>query len=81
MQHSKRLRVIVAIGICALVTSSYAEENAYREDGGAKLPDGRRLGQMSAIDIDRAGNVWALDRCGANSCAGPGAAFGAIALN
>jgi hypothetical protein len=25
---------------------------------------------MSAIDIDPAGNVWVLDRCGANSCAG-----------
>lgn len=70
MQQPKRFIIIVAIGICAMVTNSYAQENPYREDGWAKRPDGRRLGQVSAIDIDRAGNVWALDRCGAASCAG-----------
>jgi hypothetical protein len=38
--------------------------------GWAKLPDGRKLGQTSAIDIDRNGNIWVFERCGANSCAG-----------
>ena len=55
--------------IVAIAAAVDAQENPYREDGWAKFPDGRRLGQMSAIDVDRAGNVWALDRCGANSCA------------
>ena len=64
-------RMILAF-VAALVmiaASVDAQENPYREDGWAKPPDGRRLGQMSAIDVDPAGNVWALDRCGANSCA------------
>ena len=35
------------------------------------LPDGRSWGSVSAINIDIDGvNVWAGDRCGANSCAG-----------
>lgn len=65
-------RVILALvaAIVVIAAAVEAQENPYREDGWAKFPDGRRLGQMSAIDVDRAGNVWALDRCGANSCAG-----------
>ena len=64
------LILATVIVVVAISQGAYTQENPYREDGWAKLPDGRRLGQMSAIDIDRAGNVWALDRCGANSCAG-----------
>jgi streptogramin lyase len=48
----------------------YAQDNPYLEDGWAKLPDGRKLGQTSAIGIDPGGNVWLFERCGANSCAG-----------
>ena len=34
-----------------------------------KLPDGRAWGSTSLVDIDRDGkSVWAVDRCGANSC-------------
>ena len=47
-----------------------AEDNPYREDGWAKFPDGRRWGWASAIDIDRRGNIWVFERCGANSCVG-----------
>ena len=53
--------VIVAIGTCALVTNIYAQENPYREDGWAKPPNGRRLGQMSAVDIDRNDNLYVTD--------------------
>jgi streptogramin lyase len=65
-------KVILAFVAAIVIISAgiEAQENSYREDGWAKLPDGRRLGQMSAIDVDPTGNVWALDRCGANSCAG-----------
>jgi streptogramin lyase len=69
-RDTRRLIFASVIVVVVISTGAYAQENPYREDGWAKLPNGRRLGQMSAIDIDRAGNVWALDRCGADSCAG-----------
>ncbi len=35
------------------------------------LPDGRKWGSVSAIQVDVDGkSIWAGDRCGANSCAG-----------
>ncbi len=35
------------------------------------LPDGRKWGSVSAINVDIDGkHIWAGDRCGANSCAG-----------
>jgi DNA-binding beta-propeller fold protein YncE len=35
----------------------------------AKLPDGRKMGSTSAVDIDKDGtSVWVAERCGANSC-------------
>ncbi len=33
-----------------------------------KLPEGRKWGGSTGVDIDRNGNVWAIERCGANSC-------------
>ncbi|MFN7980514.1 MAG: hypothetical protein U0Q11_01520 [Vicinamibacterales bacterium] len=34
-----------------------------------KLPDGREWGSTSLVDIDKNGkDIWAVDRCGANSC-------------
>ena len=63
---------VVAFGVAifAMSTAIYAQDNPYREDGWAKLPDGRKLGQTSAIGIDSGGNVWLFERCGANSCVG-----------
>jgi sugar lactone lactonase YvrE len=34
------------------------------------LPDGRTWGSTAGIDIGPDGQLWAYDRCGANSCAG-----------
>ncbi len=35
----------------------------------AKLPDGRKMGSTSSVDIDKDGtSVWVAERCGANSC-------------
>ena len=35
------------------------------------LPNGRKWGSVSAVDIDPDGkSIWAADRCGSNSCAG-----------
>ena len=46
--------------------------NPYRSvDGWAKLPDGRTWGSTAGVDIDPDGiHLWAIDRCGGNSCAG-----------
>jgi len=43
--------------------------NPYRAiENSMKL--GRLFGATSAVDVDRNGNVWVAERCGANSCAG-----------
>jgi DNA-binding beta-propeller fold protein YncE len=48
-----------------------SQPNPYRTIGNwAKLPAGRALGATSAIDVDRNGNVWVFDRCGAENCSG-----------
>ena len=39
-------------------------------DGWGKLPDGREWGSTAGVDIAPAGNLWAIDRCGSNSCSG-----------
>ena len=46
--------------------------NPYKSvDNWVKLPDGRTWGSTAGVDIDPDGkSVWALDRCGSNSCAG-----------
>ena len=46
-------------------------DNPYREDGWAKLPEGRKLGQTSAIGIDPDGAIWIFERCGAGSNLAP----------
>ncbi len=39
--------------------------------GWAKMPEGRTWGSTSGVGIDKDGvSIWALDRCGANSCVG-----------
>src|SRR5258706_2722419 len=35
-----------------------------------KLPPGRSMGSSSAVAGDSKGNIWVVDRCGANDCAG-----------
>jgi len=36
----------------------------------AKLPDGKPWGTSAGIEIGPRGEIWAIDRCGANSCDG-----------
>jgi hypothetical protein len=46
-----------------------AQPNPYRTiENYFKLD--RPWGSTSSIDLDRAGNIWIADRCGANTCAG-----------
>ena len=35
-----------------------------------KLPPGRKMGSSSAVRGDSKGNIWVVDRCGANDCNG-----------
>src|SRR6266700_3701108 len=72
MRHAYRITSSLAAAIIVLTAGAQAQD--YREDGWAKLPDGRKWGQTSAIDVDRDGNIWVFERCGANSCAGSNAA-------
>ena len=38
-------------------------------EGWAKLPEGRKWGSTSAVDIDKDGkSIWVAERCGANGC-------------
>ena len=70
MHHASR-SIFMFAATLAFATGVYAQDNPYREDGWAKLPDSRKMGGTSAIDIDRRGNVWVFERCGSmNGCAG-----------
>lgn len=72
------LHATFAVTVLAIVLSAAAVRpqtndipNPYRiEEGWAKMPQGRTWGSTSAVEPDRAGNVWVGERCGANTCAG-----------
>lgn len=51
-------------------TLAATQLNPYRTiEGWAKMPDGRKWGSTSAVDIDKDGkSIWVGERCGANSC-------------
>src|SRR5258707_13500040 len=59
--------------------TAYAQDDAARNSqpnpyrtivNWAKLPDGRPWGSTAGVDVDRHGNIWVAERCGANTCAG-----------
>src|ERR1035438_1011733 len=73
----RRVCLTIAIAIC--VSAAYAQPDAvansqpnpYRTiENWAGMPEGRSWGSTSSVDLDRDGNIWVADRCGANSCAG-----------
>ena len=44
--------------------------NPYRTiENWATLPGGRMWGSTAGVAVDRRGNIWVAERCGANSCA------------
>jgi mono/diheme cytochrome c family protein/sugar lactone lactonase YvrE len=48
-----------------------SQPNPYRTvENFFKMPEGRKWGSTSAIALDKAGNFWIAERCGANTCAG-----------
>ena len=76
LKYAFGIAVIAAIAMSgerALTQSSdpNSAPNAYRLDEGwaAKLPEGRKFGQVIALEPDRDGkSVWVFDRCGGTSC-------------
>jgi streptogramin lyase len=62
-----------------LVGGAYAQSlsddslpNPYRPpiENWGQLPEGRKWGGVAGLSLDSKGNLWAFERCGANSCAG-----------
>jgi DNA-binding beta-propeller fold protein YncE len=67
------LMAISAATVCleAQVQPTNSLPNPYRTiENWAKLPEGRTWGSTAGVAIDRNGNIWVAERCGANSCAG-----------
>ena len=66
MRHARI--VIVALFILA-APFVVAQDAAWRTlSGWAQMPAGRTWGSTSTLDVDRSGNVWVFERCGANAC-------------
>src|ERR1700683_795447 len=77
MQNRNQIKFIAAIVLCGAsafgqgdVAPTNDAPNPYRTvEGWAKLPEGRKMGSTSAVDIDKDGvSIWVAERCGANSC-------------
>ena len=60
----------IALALAAFACVILAQPNPYRTvEGWAQLPEGRKWGSTSAVDIDKDGkSIWVAERCGANSC-------------
>jgi DNA-binding beta-propeller fold protein YncE len=59
-----------AVNVEAQAQPTNSLANPYRTiENWAKLPEGRPWGSTAGVAIDRSGNIWAAERCGANSCA------------
>jgi DNA-binding beta-propeller fold protein YncE len=70
-------QLVFALAIVATIMASlyradaHAQNAQYRlDEGWTSLPDGRKWGSVSSAAIAPDGSIWAVDRCGANSCAG-----------
>ncbi|HVA95122.1 MAG TPA: peptidyl-alpha-hydroxyglycine alpha-amidating lyase family protein [Candidatus Dormibacteraeota bacterium] len=60
----------LAEAVCAQ-TASNSLPNPYRPiENWAKLPVGRTWGSPAGLGFDHSGNLWVLERCGGNTCAG-----------
>ena len=73
MFHARCMILSLAAALVVMVpmlgTGAYAQDNRYRiEEGWGTLPDGRKWGGTIGVDIDRDGNIWVFERCGASSC-------------
>src|SRR5213593_334177 len=83
MSHARRaagLALLAAtVGVVGLSGSDANDQtspindapNPYQSiEGWAKLPEGRKWGSTSAVDVDKDGrSIWVAERCGENKCA------------
>ncbi|HYL34571.1 MAG TPA: peptidyl-alpha-hydroxyglycine alpha-amidating lyase family protein [Bryobacteraceae bacterium] len=83
MPHPRRVQFTLALAGVAMIAAAAKVANApasyppsndapnpyHTVTGWAQLPDGRKWGSTAGVDVGPAGNIWAYDRCGANSCA------------
>lgn len=69
LDHAHRNLFAVALAVALPLVAS-AQDVPYREDGWAKLPDGRKWGATSGLAVDRNNHVWVFERCGGSNCAG-----------
>src|SRR6202521_4647050 len=84
MPHSDRVSFRLVTAMIAVIAMSPARAqtqadpqpvnslpNPYRTvENWAKLPEGRTWGSTAGVAVDRNGNIWVAERCGANTCAG-----------
>ncbi len=81
--NSKRIKIGLAVAAAIVGAGVYERGFAQQTDtptndapnpyktieGWAKLPEGRKWGSTSAVDIDKDGkSVWVGERCGGNGC-------------
>ena len=79
-RHHSLIKLLSSLALLVLsVSQSYGQlepinnrPNPYASiDNWVNLPNGRSWGSTAGVDIDPDGrHLWAIDRCGANSCAG-----------
>ena len=80
MRTSTKVNAALGIAVIAAVAMSgeraltqpadpNSAPNPYRLDENWAKPEGRKFGQVIAVEVDRDGkSVWAFDRCGGTSC-------------
>jgi DNA-binding beta-propeller fold protein YncE len=70
MVERRRRAGFVLCAALSVAVNGWAQPNPYRTiEGWARLPEGRKWGATSAVDIDKDGmSVWVAERCGANTC-------------
>lgn len=66
--YRRAFTLLLLVPVAATVAAT--QPNPYRTiEGWAKMPEGRKWGATSAVDIDKDGkSIWVGERCGANSC-------------
>jgi DNA-binding beta-propeller fold protein YncE len=82
VSHGSSVCVVAAVALIALSGSGASTQtvadpaagnlpNPYQaQRNWGSLPDGRTWGSTAGLDIGPDGQIWAIDRCGGNSCAG-----------
>ena len=82
MSVAIRLKIASAVVFAALLAAHAAQSrsqasypsvndapNPYKSTiNWARLPEGRVWGGSTGAAVDSKGNVWAIERCGANNC-------------